>query len=104
MTSKKYSPIEFKREILPSRMMTRDSDGKFTETAVPIEFRADPLTGRTCRIVQYSTERIIKPDMVALEKESRELTCPFCAPFIERITPRFPPDLIPGGKSARVKP
>ena len=97
MTSKKFSPIEFKREILPSRMMTRDSDGKFIETAVPIEFRTDPLTGRTCRIVQYSTERIIKPDLASLEKRSKELTCPFCAPLVEQITPRFPPELIHEG-------
>ena len=97
MKAKKYSPIEFKREILPSRIMSRDSSGKFSESAIPLEFRCDPLTGRTCRIVQYSTERIIKPDLAALEKRSKELTCPFCAPLVEQITPRFPPDLIPEG-------
>ena len=97
MKSAKFSPIEFKREILPSRIMKRDSSGQFAESEIPLEFRADPLTGRTCRIVQYSVERIIKPDLAALEKRSQELTCPFCLPLVEQITPGFPPDLILGG-------
>ena len=96
MKSKK-STIEFQREILPSRIMTRDSSGNFVESAIPLEFRTDPLTGRTCRIVRYSLERIIRPDLAALEKRSQELTCPFCPPLVEQITPRFPPDLVPEG-------
>ncbi|OGN96328.1 MAG: hypothetical protein A2Y89_02980 [Chloroflexi bacterium RBG_13_51_18] len=64
---------------------------------MPLELRFDPLTGQTCRIVRYSTDRIIKPDLNVLENRSNELPCPFCAPLIEQITPRFPPDLIPEG-------
>jgi galactose-1-phosphate uridylyltransferase len=93
----KFSPIEFRREVMPSRMLKRDTSSEFTEVAAPVELRFDPLTGRSCRIVPYSLERIIRPDLAALEKRSRELTCPFCPPLVERITPRFPPDLIPGG-------
>ena len=93
----KNSPIEFRREILPSRLMVRDNSGNHGESIIPIEFRFDPLTGQTCRIVQYSTERIIKPDLAVLEKRSKELTCPFCPPLVEQITPRFPPDLIQEG-------
>jgi galactose-1-phosphate uridylyltransferase len=97
MKSAKFSPLEFRREILPSLMLKRDASGELAETGVPVEFRFDPLTGRTCRIVNYSLERIIRPDLAALEKRSRELTCPFCPPLVERITPRFPPDLFPRG-------
>lgn len=97
MKSAKFSPIEFRREILPSRILTRDSSGELTEAAVPLEFRFDPLTGRSCRIVQFSLERIIRPDFKALEQQSRELTCPFCPPLVEQITPRFPPDIVPEG-------
>jgi len=82
---------------MPSRMLKRDSSGEFAEAAAPVEIRFDPLTGRSCRIVQYSLQRILWPDPAVLEKRSRELTCPFCPPLVERITPRFPPDLIPGG-------
>ncbi len=88
---------------MPSRMLKRDASGELAETDVPVEFRFDPLTGRTCRIVNYSLERIIRPDLAALEKRSRELTCPFCPPLVERITPRFPPDLITGGVISRGK-
>jgi UDPglucose--hexose-1-phosphate uridylyltransferase len=97
MKSTKYNTIEFRREIMPSRMLKRDKSGELVEATAPVEIRFDPLTGRTCRIVHYSMERITRPDLTALEKRSRELTCPFCPPLFERITPRFPPDLFPEG-------
>jgi UDPglucose--hexose-1-phosphate uridylyltransferase len=97
MKSSKFSKIEFRREIMPSRMLKRDKSGELVETAAPVEIRFDPLTGRTCRLVPYSLEKIIRPNLAALEKRSRELTCPFCPPRVERITPRFPSDLIPEG-------
>jgi UDPglucose--hexose-1-phosphate uridylyltransferase len=97
MKSPKHSPIEFRREIMPSRMLKRDKTGELVETIAPVELRFDPLTGRTCRLVPYSTERIIRHDLSVLEKRSRELPCPFCLPLVERITPRFPSDLAPEG-------
>jgi UDPglucose--hexose-1-phosphate uridylyltransferase len=103
MPAPKFSPVEFRREIIPSRMLKRDASGELVETGVPVEFRFDPLTGQTCRIVHYSLERIIRPDLAALEKRSRELTCPFCPPIVERITPRFPADLVPEGLIRRGK-
>jgi len=103
MKSAKFNPIEFKRDVLPSRMLKRDDSGELVETAVPLDFRFDPLTGRTCRVVQFSLERIIRPDINALERKSRELTCPFCPPLVEQITPRFPPDLVPEGVIRRGK-
>jgi galactose-1-phosphate uridylyltransferase len=103
MKSAKSNPIEFRREIMPSRMLRRDKSGELVETSAPVEIRFDPLTGRTCRLVPYSASRIIRPDLDALEKRSKELTCPFCAPLVERITPRFPPDLFPEGVIRRGK-
>jgi UDPglucose--hexose-1-phosphate uridylyltransferase len=103
MKSVKFSPIEFRREVMLSRILKRDSSGQFTEAAIPLEFRSDPLTGRSCRLVPFTLERIIRPDLAALEKRSRELTCPFCPPLVEQITPRFPPDLIPEGTIRRGK-
>ncbi len=78
-------------------MMTRNGSGEFSEAAIPLEFRFDPLTGRTCRIVQYSTERIIRPNLVALQRKSKRLNCPFCKPYVEKNTPRLLPDLVPEG-------
>jgi galactose-1-phosphate uridylyltransferase len=103
MKVKKPGPIEFRREVLPSRMLRRDSSGKFIPDDIPVEFRTDPLTGRTCRVVRYSTDRIFKTDLAALDRKSRELNCPFCPGTIEKITPEFPPDLVPGGTIRRGK-
>jgi UDPglucose--hexose-1-phosphate uridylyltransferase len=90
-------PIEFRREVIPSRMLQRDSSGELVEAFVPLEYRVDPLTGRTCRIVPFSLERIIRPDLAALVKRSQELPCPFCPPLVERVTPKFLPGLVPQG-------
>jgi UDPglucose--hexose-1-phosphate uridylyltransferase len=103
MKSKNFSKIEFRREVLPSRILMRDKSGELAGVEVPIEFRFDPLTGRSCRIVQFTLERIIRQDVEALEKRSRELVCPFCSPLVEKITPHFPPDLVPGGVIRRGK-
>ncbi len=103
MKPTKFSHIEFKSETFPSRMMLRDSSGEFAEAEVPLEYRFDPLTGRTCRIVRYSLERIIRPDIEALVSKSKELTCPFCMPLVEQVTPRFPPELVPEGIIRRGK-
>ena len=89
------SHIEFRREILSSLMMTRNNSGDLAEAVVPLELRFDPLTGQTCRIVGYSPERIIKPDLKELEKRSKESPCPFCSPLVYQITPHFLHDLVP---------
>jgi UDPglucose--hexose-1-phosphate uridylyltransferase len=97
MKSSNFSSIQFRREIMPSRILKRDSSGELAEVTIPLEFRFDPLTGQSCRLVQFPPERIIRPDLVDLEQRSLELTCPFCPPLVEKITPRFPPELIPEG-------
>jgi len=102
MKSPRFNPIELEREIKPSRMLRRDrATGELAEAVSPVEFRRDPLTGRTCRIVPFNLGRIIRPDLAALEKRSREFTCPFCPPLVEQITPRFPADLVPEGNIRR---
>ncbi len=96
-------PIQFRREQVFSKILKRDSSGELAEAAVPLEFRFDPLTGRTCRLVGFSLERILRPDLSALVKRSLEMRCPFCAPLVEEVTPRFPPDIVPEGTIRRGK-
>ncbi len=92
------NPIEFRTAVHQGRLLVRDAaTGELAEAATPVEFRTDPLTGRTLRLVPFSLDRIIRPDLDALERQSRELFCPFCPPNVTRITPVFPPDLVPGG-------
>lgn len=103
MNADKFNPIKFRTEVLPSKMLMRDDSGEFAVTEVPLEFRFDPLTGRTCRVVRFSLDRIIRPDIETLVQRSREMPCPFCQPLVEQITPRFPPDVIPEGVIRRGK-
>lgn len=101
MKSAGFNPIQFRREIRQSRIWQRDSSGALVEAAVPLEIRFDPLTGRTCRLVPYSLDRIIRPDIENLVSRSLELKCPFCPPLVEEITPRFPADIEPEGTIRR---
>ncbi|MCJ7604682.1 MAG: hypothetical protein MUO19_01435, partial [Dehalococcoidales bacterium] len=97
MTAANFNPIPLQKETRPARMLTRDSSGELVETTVPLEFRTDPLTGRTIRLVQFNLDKVIRPDLNALEQQSREMFCPFCPPVVEQITPKFTPDLVPDG-------
>lgn len=97
MTAAKFNPIRFQKENHPARMLTRDSSGELAESTVPLEFRTDPLTSRTLRLVRFDLEKIIRPDLDALEKQSREMFCPFCPPVVEQITPKFTTDLFADG-------
>ncbi len=97
MKSSNFNPIQFRRELRQSRVLQRDSSGTFVKVAIPLEIRFDPLTGRSCRLVQYSLDRIIRPDLANLVGRSLELRCPFCSPLIEEITPRFTTDIEPEG-------
>lgn len=97
VNSAEFRPIEFRSEILRPRILMRDSSGDLTEKTVPIEIRWDPLTGQTCRLLDYSLDRILRPDLEGIVQRSLELGCPFCAPGVEEITPRFPAELVPEG-------
>jgi galactose-1-phosphate uridylyltransferase len=62
-----------------------------------MEFRFDPLTGRSCRLTPFSLDRIKRPDLESLVLRSRQMGCPFCPPTLETIIPRFTPDIAPEG-------
>jgi galactose-1-phosphate uridylyltransferase len=93
----KHTQINFELEEIDSRLMVPDSSGIFREQKIRVQRRYDPLTGRSCRVVPFNLDRIVKTDLPALEKRSKELPCPFCPPLVERIIPRFPPDVVPEG-------
>lgn len=97
VSSSHFRPIEFRSERFQTRILQRDSSGRLVEKAVPIELRWDPLTGQTCRLLEYSLARILRPDLENIAQRSVELGCPFCAPRIDEITPRFPQELVTAG-------
>ena len=99
--SSKAHPIQFRREQIASRVLKRDSSGAFAEVAIPLELRFDPLTGQSCRLVAFSMERVLRPDLSAMVPRSLERPCPFCVPLVEEVTPRFTPDIVPEGTIRR---
>ncbi len=64
---------------------------------IPNEIRKDPLTGKTSRICHFRELRWDKPDIDALVAGT-ESWCPFCPDKVLKVTPRFPPEIIPEGR------
>lgn len=64
---------------------------------LPFEIRFDPLTGETGRVFQqpFKAER---PNIQETVRRSREIFCPFCPEVLEKSTPAFPEDIVPGGR------
>jgi UDPglucose--hexose-1-phosphate uridylyltransferase len=79
--------------------MVDPASGALTRT--PVEVRIDPLTGHSSRILP---ERGLMPmnefDLEAFAREN-EARCPFCPDRFERLTPKLPEALHPGGRIER---
>lgn len=65
---------------------------------IPFEIRTDPLTGTTGRVFNFPYQPPKSPNTDETFKRSEGIFCPFCPENIENSTPRFPEELIPGGK------
>ncbi len=64
---------------------------------IPSQVRFDPLTGRSARICHFMKLEWEKPDLTDLALES-QANCPFCPQYVEKITPCFPPEILPEGR------
>ncbi len=58
----------------------------------------DPLTGATGRVFNLPYHPPKSPNTEETFKRSEGIFCPFCPENIEDSTPRFPEELVPGGK------
>jgi len=67
---------------------------------IPVEVRADPLTGRTARICHFMRLQWKKPDLEKLVAGT-DATCPFCPDRVLQATPCFPADIAPDGRFFR---
>jgi len=56
------------------------------------EIRTDPLTGRNTRILFFPERSLPEPNIDELKKRDTGF-CPFCPDNIEKITPKFNPEL-----------
>jgi UDPglucose--hexose-1-phosphate uridylyltransferase len=87
-----------RRELLTAEMIEPGTD---RPVSTPVEVRFDPLTGHSSRILP---DRGLMPrndfDLAAFGRESQP-SCPFCPGRIDRLTPRLPARIHPGGRIAR---
>lgn len=91
--------VKFRRMQKQSRFLDPRQD--FAEARIENEIRFDPLTGRTGRIAHFALPPLTPPDLEEMARISLERGCPFCPDWLEKITPRFPADLIPEGRLHR---
>ncbi|MFS0574660.1 hypothetical protein AB1K83_03445 [Sporosarcina sp. 179-K 3D1 HS] len=71
-------------------------EGKLIDRKTEVRF--DPLTGETSRIIFDPGAPFSPPDYEALGKETEGAKCPFCPENVESFTPRFPEELVKGGR------
>jgi len=91
-------PVEFRVEKKRARL--HDPRQGFAAVEVESEVRYDPLTGNSARICHFAHSGTRPPDLAAIA-ESTRAECPFCPERIEAVTPRFPDDLVAGGRLRR---
>jgi len=73
----------------------------FREKESTFELRRDEITGVTARILPYRFRVFKRQDVNEYLEISPPETCPFCPPQLERLTPRFMPEVIASGQFRR---
>jgi UDPglucose--hexose-1-phosphate uridylyltransferase len=90
--------VAFRAERRVARL--HDPRKAFALSDVESEIRYDPLTGDSSRICHFSLQAAPPADLAAVA-EARRAGCPFCPGKVETVTPRFPEELVPGGRFRR---
>jgi len=90
--------IDFRRETKLARL--HDPRKDFALVEIESEVRYDPLTAESARICHFALNVPPPADLAQVVELSRR-HCPFCPDRVETVTPRFPDDLVPGGRLRR---
>lgn len=88
--------MKFRRETRTARFL--DPMNNFAEKSLPIEFRYDPLTRDMGILLEFRIRQPEKPDLSKLIAKSLEMGCPFCPESVEKVTPKFIPDICSEGR------
>jgi galactose-1-phosphate uridylyltransferase len=89
-------PVEFR--VTSLKAVFHNPLQNFELVEVPCEIRYDPLTGQATRLVTIRKPSLPPHDWTPFIEESLRRFCPFCPGQVEKATPRFPEELIPGGR------
>ncbi|MCL5961250.1 MAG: hypothetical protein M1358_18405 [Chloroflexi bacterium] len=82
--------VSFRKDILEAKLLNPLKN--FALDTKIAEVRYDPLTGRTCRIIERFNPPVpSKPDITPLIEKSRN--CFFCAEKVEKVTPKIRPEI-----------
>lgn len=82
--------MEFKKVLKKSVFL--DPFNGFNPGGRECEIRTDPLTGRNTRILIFPPRVLPEPDLDIIRNKDTGF-CPFCKENIEKITPKFNPEL-----------
>ena len=87
--------ISFHKETYEARIL--DPSEGFEEKKLVVEVRTDPFTGAKARILKHRW-RLPKGsfDQSIISKSKQK--CPFCPENIEKMTPKFPSDIVAEGR------
>lgn len=85
--------IQFHKLLREARFL--DPTLGFVESKRVSQIRFDPLTGRTCRVLEGTKRAPPKVDIRALVEASLQMGCPFCSGRVGETTPQFSPDIVP---------
>jgi galactose-1-phosphate uridylyltransferase len=87
--------MEFK--IIQRETVLLDPNNQMARKSIPNEIRKDPLTGKTARVCHFRELSWKKPDIGKLVAGT-EKWCPFCPDKVLKVTPCFPPEIVPEGR------
>ena len=86
-----------KFEAIVRETVLLDPNNDMARKDIPNEIRKDPLTGRTSRVCHFRELRWEKPDIDNLIAGT-DNWCPFCPDKVLKVTPCFPPEIVPEGR------
>ncbi len=86
-----------KFEAIARETVLLDPNNDMARKDIPNEIRKDPLTGKTSRICHFRELKWKKPDIEKLIAGT-ENWCPFCPDKVLKVTPCFPPEIVPEGR------
>ncbi|NLA27239.1 MAG: hypothetical protein GX878_07585 [Firmicutes bacterium] len=88
--------LEFRKKVVSTSLLDPRED--FRHKTIETEIRYDPLTGETGRLAHFGMIKPQKEDFSAWDTPESHSLCPFCPENIEKVTPKYPSDLLPEGR------
>lgn len=88
--------VDLKRIV--NKTIYHDPLKNFELNEATCETRYDPLTGQLVRIFPFRKISFPHHDWTPYVEESKKRFCPFCPGILEKSTPRYPDQFLPGGR------